>query len=335
MDWTNAYVLAGLGLLAGLILVGIFFWLKRKTTPSSVNQATVFQSQKSFASPLKQLFLRSQPFEKLITQLEEILLTADVGVAATEQILKELEERSKDKNQKQKELFELLKEILIKRLTPQSSFQLDGQKPQVIFFVGVNGVGKTTSIGKLLFHFQKQNLKPLVVAADTFRAAAADQLKIWAKRANADFFEGEPQADPASVVHGGLEKAIATKADIVLVDTAGRLNTKLNLMQQLSKMVRVTQKVLGRKPQETWLVLDSTVGQNGIEQVRDFLEHAKLSGLILTKFDGSSKGGVLLAATQQTGLPIRFLGTGEKIEDLSPFDPKVFVEKLLGSPDLD
>jgi fused signal recognition particle receptor len=202
------------------------------------------------------------------------------------------------------------------------------QVPFVIMVVGVNGTGKTTTIGKLAAQFKNKNKKVLIAAADTFRAAASDQLDIWAKRANVDIIKNQPGADPASVAYDSLQAAISRNLDVLIIDTAGRLHTKSNLMEELKKIRRVLCKLMPDAPHETLLVLDATTGQNGLSQAKQFTQVVGVTGIILTKLDGTAKGGIVLAISKELGLPVRFIGVGEKIDDLQPFDHTEFVEAL-------
>ncbi|MGH9455138.1 MAG: signal recognition particle-docking protein FtsY, partial [Terriglobia bacterium] len=200
--------------------------------------------------------------------------------------------------------------------------------PEVIFMVGVNGVGKTTTIAKLAYYFLQQNRRPLLCAADTFRAAANEQLEIWAGRLGVEMVKQKPGSDPSAVIFDALASAKKRHHDPVIVDTAGRLHTKFNLMAELEKMVRVTNREIPGAPHQVLLVIDATTGQNGLQQARQFTEHAGVTGIILTKLDGTAKGGVVVAIARELGLPIQFVGIGEKIEDLIPFSPREFVESL-------
>jgi fused signal recognition particle receptor len=256
-------------------------------------------------------------------RLEEALIAADVGVPTTAELVQRLEAR-----QEVGELGEALAEEAAELLGDPGSFDLH-ERPSVILVVGVNGTGKTTTIGKLASRLREHERSVILAAADTFRAAAEEQLEIWAERAGADFVGSERGGDPAAVAYDAIEAASARGRDIVIVDTAGRLHTQTNLMEELAKVRRVIERRLGRPPDETLLVIDATTGQNGLQQARLFGEAVDVSGVALTKLDGSAKGGVALAIAHELGLPVKLVGVGEQIEDLRPFDPQDFARALL------
>lgn len=322
------YISVG-GVFLSLVLLLVIAWKKKKKkagSPYSLSDS-LSKPKQSLVDPLRRLFGRpTQQIQQLIPELEEILLSSDVGVDSTDFLIQALQENKELKTTD--DAFYFLKSKIQALLTPQSSFALPDHKPAVVYFVGINGTGKTTTIGKLAHQFQKEGKKVLVVAADTFRAAAVDQLKVWAERSGCGFVGGQTNADPSSVIFDGLQAAKARGVDLVLVDTAGRLHTKKSLMEELKKMVRVCDKEMNRKPDEIFLTIDATTGQNGLNQAETFHEAVELTGLVLTKFDGTAKGGILLSVVRQTGLPLRFVGVGEKIEDLKPFDAKAFVDAL-------
>lgn len=282
--------------------------------------------KKNFISRLKEIFLRpTEDYQAHLTEIEEALLTADVGVVATQELMREV---SAHKQAGRDEILRHLKGRIIDILKPKTEFRLSGDKPFVIYFVGVNGVGKTTTIGKLAKQFKDDGRQVLMIAADTFRAAAVEQLKIWAERNGVGFFGGSVNADPASVIVDGLRQASSNACDIVLIDTAGRLHTKHGLMEELKKMVRMSEKELGKGPDEILLVVDAITGQNGFNQARVFLQSVPLTGVILTKYDATAKGGIIIAIAQETGLPIRYVGMGEGVADLQRFSAEDFVNKL-------
>jgi len=256
--------------------------------------------------------------------LEEILLMADVGVAATGEIVKAVRSRQRSGES----LRQLVKEEMLRVLeasTPSS--QLSG-KPHVVLIVGVNGVGKTTTIGKLANQLRQEGKSALICAADTFRAAAVDQLQIWADRAGVDIVRAKEGSDPAAVVFDAMTAAKSRQRDVVLVDTAGRLHTRTNLMNELDKIRRVASREIAGAPHEVLLILDATVGQNGIAQAREFTNVAGVTGIVLTKLDGTAKGGVAVAIAHDLKLPIRYVGVGEGVDDLLPFSAKDYVDAI-------
>ncbi|MBX7149807.1 signal recognition particle-docking protein FtsY [bacterium] len=289
--------------------------------------------QKLKAKPSASLVMKSSPGllsglfkggESTLVALEEKLLAADFGIESTQVLLTDMGSYLSNPDEAQKHLQQKMKTMLA---DPQG-FAFSPSKPHVLMMVGINGVGKTTTLAKLAHWAVGQSKKVLLVAADTFRAAAAEQLETWATRSGAQIVRGNDQTDPASLVFDGIKKALATDVDLVLIDTAGRLHTKSNLMEELKKMVRVGEKSLGRALDDIYLVLDATTGQNGLSQARDFLGAIPLTGIVLTKFDGTAKGGIVFAIRQKTGLPIRFVGMGEGMVDLKPFDATDFIDKI-------
>jgi len=256
-------------------------------------------------------------------RLEEALIAADVGVPTTAELVQRLEAK-----QEVGELGEALADEAAELLGEPAPFDLH-ERPAVILVVGVNGTGKTTTIGKLASRLRDHDRSVILAAADTFRAAAEEQLEIWAERAGADFVGSERGGDPADVAYDAIEAASARGRDVVIVDTAGRLHTQTNLMEELRKVHRVIERRLGRPPDETLLVIDATTGQNGLQQARLFGDAVDVSAVALTKLDGSAKGGVALAIAHELGLPVKLVGVGEQIEDLRPFDPQDFARALL------
>jgi fused signal recognition particle receptor len=256
-------------------------------------------------------------------RLEEALIAADVGVPTTAELVRRLEARTE-----LGELSEALAEEAAALLGEPGRLGIDG-RPSVILVVGVNGTGKTTTIGKLASRLREHGHEVILAAADTFRAAAEEQLEIWAKRAGADFVGSERGGDPAAVAYDAIEAATARGRDVVIVDTAGRLHTQTNLMEELAKIRRVIERRLAGAPHETLLIIDATTGQNGLQQARLFGESVDVSGVALTKLDGSAKGGVALAIAHELGLPVKLVGVGEGIEDLRPFDPDDYARALL------
>ncbi len=266
--------------------------------------------------------------EDLFDELEELLITSDVGVEATEYILDELREQVREERiKKPDDVRDALHGILRGLIGESDVLHLD-TSPSVILVIGVNGVGKTTSIGKIAANLKQDGKKVLVAAADTFRAAAAEQLAVWCERAGVDLIRQGAGADPASVVFDAINAAKSRKADVLIVDTAGRLHNKKNLMDELAKINRVISRELPDAARETLLVLDATTGQNAVMQAREFKNAADITGLILTKLDGSAKGGIVFSIRRDLALPVKFIGVGEKIEDMRPFDPNEFVDAL-------
>ncbi len=274
--------------------------------------------------------------ETLLAELEEALLLADVGVRTTERILDGLRRRAHtiDSNSPDAVLDAIKAEIAERLVATQSVFppRAEYPSPYVVLIVGVNGVGKTTTVGKLAYNFQRDGKRVIIGAADTFRAAANEQLATWAERAGVDIVQQLRGADPAAVAFDTVKAAIARSMDVCLIDTAGRLHTKGGLMQELEKISRVLKKLLPDAPHDVWLVLDATTGQNALQQAREFAKVAPLTGLIVTKLDGTAKGGVVLAIADEFQLPVRYIGVGEKIDDLQAFDPIAFVEALFAEP---
>jgi len=266
-----------------------------------------------------------------LDDLEATLLGADLGTTTTQEVLDKLRDKADRKQIKNvDELKRLLKEeilAILGRANSRPAQKVDGT-PEVILVVGVNGTGKTTTIGKLAQVFRSQGKNVLLCAADTFRAAAIEQLEIWGQRTGTEVIKTRPGGDPTAVLFDGLQAAVARKTDYVIVDTAGRLHTKTGLMAELEKMRRTAQRIIPGAPHETLLVMDATTGQNGLQQARLFTESSGVTGIVLTKLDGTAKGGVVVAISRELGLPVRFVGVGEKAGDLLPFDPKDFVDSL-------
>ena len=265
----------------------------------------------------------------LLEELEEALILSDVGAETSAKIVSEVEKRAKlQKITTAPELRDLLREVLTDNMLDNQPLDVSG-KPAVILVIGVNGVGKTTSIGKLAARYVSEGKKVMLSAADTFRAAAADQLEIWAKRAGADIVRHGEGADPAAVVFDSISAAKARGSDVIIVDTAGRLHNKANLMNELAKIDRVISRELPDASRETLLVLDATTGQNAVHQAEEFNKAAHLTGIILTKLDGTAKGGIVIAISAGLGVPVKLVGVGEGIDDLIDFDRASFLEALL------
>ena len=275
--------------------------------------------------------------DEVLDELEEVLVTSDVGVNTTIKIIERIEERvARDKYLGTKELNKILREEIAGLLAEageedQTDFHVpENTRPYVIMVVGVNGVGKTTTIGKLAAQFNKKGLKVMLGAADTFRAAAVDQLKIWSERTGVPIVSQGMGADPASVAFETIQTATTQGADVVLIDTAGRLHNKVNLMNELAKIKRVMQKQIADAPHEVLLVLDASTGQNAIEQARQFTAATEVSALALTKLDGTAKGGVVIGVSDQFQIPVRYIGVGEGVDDLQVFNKEEFVDSFFG-----
>ena len=266
-----------------------------------------------------------------LDQLEETLLAADIGVAKTEEILGELQKRYKaGEIAKGEDLLAYLKQTLREELSiPDNELPLD-KKPYVVLIVGVNGAGKTTTIAKLAKRYKDQGKSVLIAAGDTYRAAAIEQLQIWADRVGVDLIKSQTGGDAAAVAFDAVAAGIARGSDLVLIDTAGRLHNKDHLMRELEKVRRVMQKRLPEAPHATLLVLDATAGQNAVQQAKVFKDSMGVTGLVLTKLDGTAKGGAIIQVRRELGLPVRFIGVGEGVDDLQPFDPDAFVEAIFG-----
>jgi len=266
--------------------------------------------------------------EELLEELEESLICADVGVTATEQIIEELREQIKDGRLKEKDqVMDALRAILCDMIGEGEPLKLD-TAPSVVLVIGVNGAGKTTSIGKISNILRQQGKKVVVAAADTFRAAAIDQLAVWCERAEVDLVKQSEGSDPAAVVYDAANYAKNKKADVLIVDTAGRLHNKKNLMNELSKINRIIDRELPGACRENLLVLDATTGQNGVLQAKEFKNSAEITGLVLNKLDGTAKGGIVISIKQELDIPVKFIGVGEKIDDMQSFNSEEFVRAL-------
>jgi fused signal recognition particle receptor len=296
-------------------------------------KAGLAKTRDSLVNRMDVLFLGKKVIDpELLDELEEILITSDLGVSTTQELLEDA--RAKLKRQELTDpqaLKQTLKEkifLYLENMNQAAELVMPAEGPFVIMVVGVNGVGKTTTIGKVAYKFVQSGQSVLLVAADTFRAAAIDQLKIWGKRAKVEVVAQKPGADPSSVAYDALDYARPRNFDVVIIDTAGRLHTKVNLMEELKKIKRVINKKLDGAPHEVMLVLDATTGQNAISQAKLFNEAVGVTGLALTKLDGTAKGGVVINISHELQIPIRFIGIGEKMEDLRDFEPAEFVEAL-------
>ncbi len=288
------------------------------------------KTSKATFGRIANLFGATQIDDETWDELEAILVQSDLGVDTTEEIIKAMRRRAEDEFIIwTSDLQKTLRDELIRRLDPTPPLNLDNQHPAVVLLVGVNGSGKTTTAAKLGKQFRQQGKSVLLAAADTYRAAAVDQLQIWGDRLDLPVIAGQPNADPGAVAYDAVQAAISRRTDIVLVDTAGRLHTRYNLMEELKKVHRVVGKALPGAPHAVWLVLDATTGQNAIQQARAFKEAVKVNGVILAKLDSSAKGGMAFAIQKELGLPILYAGLGEKPDDLQRFDRQAFVDGIL------
>ena len=292
-------------------------------------KAGLFKTKSAIVGKINTLFRSfSKIDEDLFEELEELLISADIGVNTTENILDQLRETAREKKIKDpSELENELYAILRSMIGEHEPLKLE-TKPSVILVIGVNGVGKTTSIGKIAYELKSQGKKVVVAAADTFRAAAAEQLTVWCDRSGVDIVKQAAGADPASVVFDAIGAVKSRGADVLIIDTAGRLHNKKNLMDELAKIDRVIKRELNECSLETLLVLDATTGQNAVLQAREFKEASSITGLILTKLDGTAKGGIILSIKEELGIPVKFIGVGEKIDDMKPFSPDDFASAL-------
>ena len=304
---------------------------KKKNLFSRLRQGLA-KTRNSLIGRLDQLILGKKEIdEDLLEEIEEILFTSDLGVAASQELIdlveegvarKELDNPEKLKNTLKKNIIRFLDVGKAELSSP------DRGEPLIIMVIGVNGVGKTTTIGKAANLYKKQGKKVMMVAADTFRAAATEQLMAWGERVGAEVIKQKEGSDPSAVVFDAIDAAVSRGVDVVLIDTAGRLHTKVNLMDELEKMYRVIKGKFSGAPHEVWLVLDATTGQNAIAQAEMFHKRLGITGIVLTKLDGTAKGGIVVGITRQIGIPVKFIGIGEKIDDLRPFDAGDFVEAI-------
>lgn len=326
--------------------MGLFSFLKNKFSSKKEDESTktyekgLAKSRKAFASRLDELSKRYSKIDSsYFEELEEILIEADVGVSLSIKLCEELLEKAKEENLTEPaKINEALIDLMfVDYATSGSEIENEinfSSKPTVLLVEGVNGVGKTTTIAKLAYRYKNKDKKVMLVAADTFRAGAVEQLKVWASRLDVPIVFGAPESDPASVAFDGARRAKTENIDLLIVDTAGRIQTKSNLMQELGKISRVLNKEIEGAPQETFLVIDATTGQNGVIQAKAFKEVSSLSGIVVTKMDGTSKGGIILSIRDELGVPVRFMGLGERMEDLEEFDlSKYLYGLLLGNED--
>ena len=300
-------------------------WLKKLTEGLKKNSS-------SAKSKLSGIFVGKKIDANTMESLEEALISSDLGVSASQKIVKEFEENYSGKTSDQEELLEALSKSISNILEPLEKELIvsDDHHPHIMMLVGVNGSGKTTTAGKLAKRFSQQGKKVILVAADTFRAAAIEQLKGWAEKTSVELISAERGADPAALVYQSIEKARIQKTDLILIDTAGRLQNRIELMEELAKIIRVIKKLEPEAPHDSLIVLDGTVGQNALSQLKAFLDVAAITGLIMTKLDGSARGGVLVALAEEFGLPIHLIGVGETAEDLQDFNAIAYSRALLG-----
>ncbi len=314
--------------------MGLFDFFKKNK--KDVHQG-LEKTRKHFWQRVQQMLTAKRTIDQeVLDNLEEILILSDIGIATTEKILKVLKKKAFQKGyQSVEDLLGYLREAMLSiflekgRLYDEQVWTAIEVRPYVILVVGVNGVGKTTTIGKLAYQFHQAGNRVLLAAADTFRAAAVEQLRIWAQRSSAAFVEKGQGADPAAVAYSAVEKALKENYDVVIIDTAGRLHNKSHLMRQLGKIHRVIKKQIPEAPHEVLLVLDASTGQNALRQAQEFMQVTNVSAIALTKLDGTAKGGVVLAICDQLGIPVKYIGIGEQITDLQLFNPYDFVDALL------
>ena len=314
------------------------FNLFSKKEKTEVLDAGLEKTKVSLFQKLKKVVAgKSKVDDDVLDELEEVLITSDVGVETTRKIIAAIEQRvARDKYVSTDDLNNILREEIASMLTKSESGNLEDKdfelknRPYVILVVGVNGVGKTTTIGKLAYLYKKAGMKVYLGAADTFRAAAVEQLCIWGERVGVPVIKQQMGSDPASVAYDTLSSAIANKMDVVIIDTAGRLHNKIGLMNELSKIKKVMQKLLPEAPHEVLLVLDGSTGQNAFEQARQFSLATEVTALAITKLDGTAKGGVVIGISNQFKIPVKYIGLGEGLDDLQPFNRKEFVDSLFG-----
>lgn len=311
--------------------MGLFDFFKRNKKEEDNLKKGMKKTSGKFRDGLSALFLgRKTIDEDLLEQLEELLITADIGPHAADRIIEYVRtEYTRGTLKDIERVTDAIKQTLVEILTsiPYEEKEIT-DKPYVILVSGVNGAGKTTSIAKLANMYKNAGKTVMLAAGDTFRAAAADQLAVWGERLNIPVIRQEDGSDPAAVIHDGIKSAIARNIDVLIADTAGRLHTKHNLMQELIKINNVACKVLGRSPDESLIVLDATSGQNAVTQAKMFKDAVNITGVVLTKLDGTAKGGVAVRIVQELGLPVRYIGFGESMDDLRPFDAESFVEAM-------
>ncbi len=315
--------------------MGLFSIFSKKEKKETLDAGLEKTKASFFGKLTRAIAGKSKVDDEVLDRLEEILITSDVGADTTVDIIRRIEERvARDKYVSISELHTLLKEEIAELLTKSGNDDVEGfdipqnKKPYVIMVVGVNGVGKTTTIGKLAYQFKQAGLKVVLGAADTFRAAAVEQLVIWGERVGVPVVKQQMGSDPASVAYDTISSAKANDADVVIIDTAGRLHNKIGLMNELTKIKKVMQKVDATAPDEVLLVLDGSTGQNAYEQAKQFIKATEVTALAITKLDGTAKGGVVIGISHQLQVPVKYIGLGEKMTDLQPFNRREFVESL-------
>ena len=317
-----------------------FFSFFSKEKKETLDKGLSKTKESVFSKIARAVAGKSKVDDEVLDNLEEVLITSDVGVETTLNIIKRIEERvARDKYVNTQELNRILREEIAALLTENNTMDSEeftvpeGKKPYVIMVVGVNGVGKTTTIGKLAYQFKKKGLKVYLGAADTFRAAAVEQLDIWGERVGIPVIKQKMGSDPASVAYDTLSSAVANNADVVIIDTAGRLHNKIGLMNELTKIKNVMQKVVADAPHEVLLVLDGSTGQNAFEQAKQFTKATEVTAMAITKLDGTAKGGVVIGISDQFKIPVKYIGLGEGIDHLQVFRRKEFVDSLFGETD--
>ena len=317
--------------------MGIFSAFSGKEKKEKLDKGLEKTKENVFKRMSRAVAGKSKVDDEVLDQLEEILVTSDVGVDTTLEIIERIENRvSKEKYLGTNELNEVLREEVTNLLAENEDSALQGfnfpkrDTPYVIMVVGVNGVGKTTTIGKLAYQFKQAGKSVVMGASDTFRAAAVDQLSIWSERVDVPIIKQKMGSDPASVAYDTLQSAISNNHDVAIIDTAGRLHNKKNLMNELAKIKKVMKKLVPEAPQEVLLILDASTGQNAIQQAKEFTSATEVNALALTKLDGTAKGGVVIGVSHQFNVPVKYIGIGEKVEDLQLFDKRAFVDSLFG-----
>ncbi|MCF8333683.1 MAG: signal recognition particle-docking protein FtsY [Bacteroidales bacterium] len=317
--------------------MGIFSAFSGKGKKEKLDKGLEKTKENVFKKMSRAVAGKSKVDDEVLDELEEILVTSDVGVDTTLEIIERIESRvSKEKYLGTNELNEVLREEVTNLLAENEDSELQGfnfpkrDTPYVIMVVGVNGVGKTTTIGKLAYQFKQAGKSVIMGASDTFRAAAVDQLTIWSERVDVPIIKQKMGSDPASVAYDTLQSAISSNHDVAIIDTAGRLHNKKNLMNELAKIKKVMKKLVPEAPQEVLLILDASTGQNAIQQAKEFTSATEVNALALTKLDGTAKGGVVIGVSHQFNIPVKYIGIGEKVEDLQLFDKRAFVDSLFG-----